>query len=206
MRAVKIPRLEGSGIGPRTESCLNWDGPISTVLCLHQGNIYTKRKLREWRDQKCIPLVGEITPLTCAVRQNIPSRGRRYSTQNEKLPKLGWTYRHDTVVALRNIYRKRKLRAWTEQKCIPLDGEITPLTCAVRQNIPSQGRRYRAQNGKLPKLGWTYRQGTVLAPSKYLYQKEATGMDRPEMYSASRCYNRTYLSGPSKYPVSIDAV
>ena len=142
MRPVKISRLGGSGIGPRTESCLNWDGPISTVLCLHQGNIYTKRKLREWRDQKCIPLVGEITPLTCAVRQNIPSRGRRY----------------------------------------------------------------RAQNEKLPKLGWTYRQGIVLAPRKYLYQKEATGMERPQMYSASRWYNPTYLCGPSKYPVSIDTV
>ena len=65
-------RLEGGGIGPRTESCLYWDGPIAMVLCLHEGNIYTKRKLRAWRDQKCIPLVGAITPLTCADRQNTP--------------------------------------------------------------------------------------------------------------------------------------
>ena len=134
MRAVKVPVLEEGGIGPRTESCVNWDGPIAMVPSSHQRNIYTKRKLRAWTDQKCIPLVGEITPLTCAVRQNIPSRGRRY----------------------------------------------------------------RAQNGKLPKLGWTYRHGTVLAPRKYLYQKEATDMERPEMYSASRCKNSTYLCGPSK--------
>ena len=50
----------GRRFGPRTESCLNWDGPIAMVPCLHQGNIYTKRKLRVWRDQKCIPLVGAI--------------------------------------------------------------------------------------------------------------------------------------------------
>ena len=28
--------------------------------CLHQGNIYTKRKLRVWRDKKYVPLVGAI--------------------------------------------------------------------------------------------------------------------------------------------------
>ena len=142
MRAVKVPRLEGGGIRPRTESCLNWDVPIAKVPCLHQGNIYTKRKLLAWRDQKCIPLVGAITP----------------------------------------------------------------LICAGRQNTPSGLMRYRAKTGKLRKLGRTYRHGTVLPPKKYLYQKEATGMERPEMYSASRCNNPTYLCGPSKYPVSRETV
>ena len=64
MRVVKIPRFEVGGIGPRTKSCQNWDGPIALVPCLPQGNINTKRKLRAWRDQKCISLVGAITPLT----------------------------------------------------------------------------------------------------------------------------------------------
>ena len=142
MRALKIPRLEGGSIGPRTESCVNWDGPISMVPCLHQGNIHTKRKLRVWRDQKCIPLVGAITP----------------------------------------------------------------LTCAGPKNTPPQGRQYRAQNGKLRKLGRTDLHGTVFAPRKYSHQKEATGMERPEMYSASRCNYPTYLCGPSKYSASREAV
>ena len=142
MRAVKVPRLEGFGKGPRTESCLNWDGHIATVPCLHQKNIYNKRKLRAWRDQKCISLVGGITPLICADRQCTQSRLMRF----------------------------------------------------------------RAKIGKLRKLGRTYRHGTVLAPRKYLYQKEATGMERQEMYSASRCNNPTYLCGPSNYPVSREAV
>ena len=114
-------------MGPRTESLVNWYGPIAMVPCLHQGNIYTKMKVRVCRDQKCIPLVGAITPLNCAGLQNTPSRGRQY----------------------------------------------------------------RAQNGKFGKLGRTYGRGTVFAPRKYLYQKEATGMERPEMYSVSRCNNRT---------------
>ena len=88
VRAVKIPCLEGGGIRPRTESCVIWDGPIAMVPCLHQGNIYTKRKLRVWRDQKCIPLVGAKTILTCACRQSTPSRGRRYRAQNGKLRNL----------------------------------------------------------------------------------------------------------------------
>ena len=142
MRAVKIPRLVGGRIGPRTESLVNWDGPMAMVPCLHQGNTYTKRKLRVWRDQKCIPLVGAITLLNCGGRHNTPSRGRQY----------------------------------------------------------------RAQNGMFGKLGRTCGHGTVFVPRKYLYQKEATGMERPEMYSVSRCNNPTYLCGPSKYPVSSEAV
>ena len=61
-------------------------------------------------------------------------------------------------------------------------------------------------NGNLIKLGRTYRHGTVFAPKKYLYRKEATGVERPETYSTSRCNNPIYLCGPSKYPVSREAV
>ena len=144
MRAVKIPRLEGGGIGPRTESCLNLDGPIAMVQCLHQGNIHTKRNLRAWRDQKCIPLVGPITPLTYVGRKNTPCRGRRYWTQNGKLPKLKHTYRHGTVMAPRKYLYQKEVRAWRDQKFIALVGAITPLTCASRQNTPSRRRRNRA--------------------------------------------------------------
>ena len=152
MRAVKIPRLEGGSIGPRTESCINLDGPISMVPCLHQGNIYTKRKQRVWRDQKCIPLLGAITPLTCAGRQSNPSRGRQDRAQNGKFGKLGRPMAMVPCLHKGNIYTKRKLRVWRVQKCIPLVGAITPLTCAVRQSTPSRGRHYRAQYGKLQRL------------------------------------------------------
>ena len=94
-----------------------------------------------------------------------------------------------------NIYTKWKLRVWMDQKCIPIVGAITPLNCAGRQNTPSRGRQYRAQNGKLGKLGRTYGHGTVFAPRKYLYKKEATGMETQEKYSVSWCNNPTYLCG-----------
>ena len=127
MGAVIVPRLDRGSIRPRTESLVNRDRPMAMVPCLHQGNIYTKRKLRVWRDQKCIPLVGAITPLNRAGRHNTLSRGKQY----------------------------------------------------------------RAQNAKFGKLGRTYGHGTMFAPRKYLYQKEATGMERSEMYSVSRCNNPT---------------
>ena len=88
VRAVIIPRLEGGSIGPSTESFGKWDVPMAMVPCLHQENIYTKRKLRVYTDQKCIPLVGAITPLTCAGRQNTLSRGRQDRSQYGKLHKL----------------------------------------------------------------------------------------------------------------------
>ena len=208
---------------------------MAMVTCLHQGNIYTKRKLRVWRDQKCIPLVGAITPLKCEGHQNTPSRGRQYRAHNGKFGKLGRTYGHGTVFAPRkyvyqkeatgmerpemysvsrcnnptylfgchitssrggqytaqngkfgnwdgpmamvlcfhqgNMYTKRKLRVWRDQKCIPLVGATTPLNCEGRQNTPSRGRQYRARNGKFGELGRTYGHGTVFAPRKYLYQK-----------------------------------
>ena len=125
MRAVIIPSLEGGSIRLRKESLVNWDGPMAMVPCLHQGNIYTISKLWVWRDQKCIPLIGAITPLTCAGRQITQSRVRHYLAQKGKFGKMGRTYGHDTVIA----------------------------------------------------------------PRKYLYQKEATGMERLEMYSDSRCNN-----------------
>ena len=86
--AVKVPHLEGGSIGPRTESWVFYDGLISMVPCFYQGNIYTKKKIRVWIDQKCIPLVGAITTLTFAGRHSTPSRGRQYREQYGRLHKL----------------------------------------------------------------------------------------------------------------------
>ena len=142
MRAVKLSRLKGVGIGLKTESCMNWGGPIAMVPCLHQGNIYFKRKLWVWRDQKHVPLV-------CAK---------------------------------------------------------TLLTCADRQTISSQGSQYRPENANLRKFGLNYRHGTVFTPKQYLYQKEATGMEKPEMYFLTRCKKPSYLCGLSNYHISRESV
>ena len=142
MRAVKLPRLKGGGMGSRAETCINWGGSLALVQCLHQGNIYIKRQPGVWRDQKCISLVGAETP----------------------------------------------------------------FTCAGRQTTPSQGRRYRAENGNLRKLGMIYGLDTVFAPKQYSYQKGTRGMEGPYKHFRIRCKNPCSLCGWSNYPVSKEAV
>ena len=104
VRAVKLSRLKEGSIGSRAETCLNWGGPITMVPCLHQSNIYIKRKLRVWRDQKCIALVGAKNPLTCAGHQTTPSQGSLCRAENGN---LGWSYHHGTMFAPRQyLYQK----------------------------------------------------------------------------------------------------
>ena len=101
-----------------------------------------------------------------------------------------------------NDYTKRKLQVWRVQKCIPVFGAKTILTCARRQTTPSHVSQYRTENGNFRKSGSTFRHGTVFEPKQCLYQKEATGIASPKIYSSSRCKNRTYLCGTENYPVS----
>ena len=176
------------------------------VPCFNQGNINTKMKLRAWRDQKGIPIVGAITPLTCAGRQNTPSRGRRYRAQNGKLPKLGRNYRHSTVFAPRKYSYQQEATGILRPEMYSTSWCNNPTYLCGPSKYTVSREVVWAQNGKFPKLGRTYCHGTVFAPRKYLYQNEATGMERPEMYSASRCHNPTYLCGPSKYSVPRKAV
>ena len=50
----------------------NFGIPIPIIPRLHQSNGYSKRKLRAWRVQKCIALVGADTVLTTAWKQSTP--------------------------------------------------------------------------------------------------------------------------------------
>ena len=108
VRAVKLFHLKGVGIGPSTETCQNLGGHTTMVLCLHQGNIYVKKKLQVWRDKKYIPLVSAKISLTCVGRQTNPSKGSWYRAKNGNLRKVGWTYSHDTVFAPRQYLQEKE--------------------------------------------------------------------------------------------------
>ena len=143
MRAVKLPHLEGGGIGPRTKSCVNWGGTIAMVPCSHQGNNYTKRKLRVLRDQKCIPLVGaKIIPVRAVKLPRFNLCGIRPRPESY----VNWGGLIAMVPHLHqgNMYTKRKLRIWQDQKCIWLVGAKTILPCAGCQTTPSRRRKYKA--------------------------------------------------------------
>ena len=104
------------------------------------------------------------------------------------------------------FYLKRKLQVWRVQKCIFLVSTKTALTCAGLQTTPSHVSQYRAENGNLRKFRSTFRHGTVFAPKRCLYQKEAIGMESPKMHSSHQCKNRTYLCRTANYPISCKSV
>ena len=53
VRAYKLHSFVQRRIGPTMDFWGNSGVPIVMVPCLHQDNIYIKRKLRVWRAQKC---------------------------------------------------------------------------------------------------------------------------------------------------------
>ena len=71
----KLPRIIGGNIGPTMEICRSSGLPIPMLPRLHQSNGYIKKKLRVWRAQKCIALVGADTVLTRAAPQTTPYHG-----------------------------------------------------------------------------------------------------------------------------------
>ena len=94
-----------------------------------------------------------------------------------------------------NVNIKMKLQVWRVQICIVLVGAKSALTCAGRKTTPSQVSNYGAENGNLMKSGSIFRYGTVFTPKQCLYEKEATGMESPKMYSSSRC-KKSHLPMP----------
>ena len=96
---------------------------------------------------------------------------------------------------------KRKLRVWRAQKCNPLVGAETALTCAESQTNPFHGGDYRPENGNMRNFRPTNRHGTMFAPKQWLHQKEATGFESSKMYCTSGCRNPTSLCGVANYPV-----
>ena len=110
--------------------------PILMVPRLHQSNGNIKRKLRAWRVQKYITLVGADIVLRSAGPQSIPFHGgsiwpRMEISGNSCLPILMVLRFHEN-----NINIKRELRAWRVQKCITLVGADTVLTSAGPQSNP----------------------------------------------------------------------
>ena len=166
------------------------------VPCLHQSNLFIKTKLRLWRVQKCIPLVGAKTTLTCVDLQTTLSHVKLSTAENGNLRKFGSTICHGTVFAPNHCLYKIEGAGMGVQKFILLVGAKTALTCAGLQTTTTHVRRYSC----------TFHLGTMFVPKQSLYQKEAAGMESPKMYSCSWCKNRTYLCGPSNYPVSCETV
>ena len=107
MRGRKLPRVMGGSIESREEICEISGLPIPMVPRLHQSNGYINRKLRAWRVQKCIPLVGADTVLTSAEPQTIPRHGGQCRVQRGTLRNFGPTNPHGTAFTIMQwLYQK----------------------------------------------------------------------------------------------------
>ena len=129
MRGRKLLRFMGDSIGPGMEICETSGLPIATVPCLHYSNGYIKRKLRVWRAQICIALVGAETVLTSAGQQTTAFHGQ-YKAENGNIRNFGRINPHCTAFTPKEWLYQREARVWRAQKFITLVGGETVLTCA----------------------------------------------------------------------------
>ena len=89
------------------ELCETSSLPIPMVQRLHQSNGYIKRKLRVWRAQKCIALVGAEVVHTSAGPQTTLFHGRHYKDGNGNVRNFGPTNPHGTAFAPKQwLYQK----------------------------------------------------------------------------------------------------
>ena len=139
VRGRKLPRFMGCSIIPRMEICVNSGLPIPMVPRLHQSNGNIKRKLRAWRVQKCITLVGADTVLTREGRKVPRFMGGSIGPRIDICGTSGLPLAMVPHLHQRSGNIKNKLRAWTVQKCITLVGVDTVLTIAGPQSTPFHG-------------------------------------------------------------------
>ena len=72
VRVNKLPRVLHRSIGQAIEIFKISGLPINMAPCLHQCNVYIKRKLLAWRAQKCNLLVSAKTAPTGTGQQSTP--------------------------------------------------------------------------------------------------------------------------------------
>ena len=206
VRGRKVPRIKGGTTGSTKEICETSVLPIPMVPRLHQCHGYIKRKLRAWRVQKCIALVGEDTVLTSAWPQTTTCHWGQYRVHQGNMRNFGPTNTHGTPSAPMQWLYQKEATGMESSKCIALVGADTVLTSVGPQTTPCHGGQYSVHQGNMRNLGPTNTHDTACATMQWLCQKEATGIEISKIYCPSRCRYSTYQCGAANYPVSWGAV
>ena len=84
-------------MGPSVQICGYSGLTFAEVPYLHQSNLHMKRKLREWRTQKCNPCFGAESPLRSTGLQTTRFDAASYGAVSASLRKLGASFRRGTV-------------------------------------------------------------------------------------------------------------
>ena len=122
MRVWKLTRSKQGSIRLRMEICENSCPPFSKVPRLHQGNVHIKRKLHTRRAQKCISLLGAKNTLASTGTQTTSFHGGSIGPKMEICENSGLPFTMVPRLHQSNVYIKRKLWVWSDQKYIPLVG------------------------------------------------------------------------------------
>ena len=99
VRASKLPGFMQRRMGPSVQICGKSGLSFAEVPCLHKSNLHMKRKLREWRTQKCNPCFGAESPPRSTRLQTIRFHAAPYWTVSANLRKGGASFRRGTVFA-----------------------------------------------------------------------------------------------------------
>ena len=126
-------------------------------------------------------LVGATTLPIGTGLQTTPCHAAPYWADNGSFRKFGSTYSLGTVFLPQQCLYLNEAMGVESPKCNFLLGANTVQTVAGLQTTPCHAAPYRAGNGNFQKFGSTCCLGTVFAPKRCLYQKEATGVESPKI-------------------------
>ena len=110
LRSRKLPGFMGVSIRPRMEICETSGLPIPMVPRLHQSNAYIKRKLGEWRAQKCNAIVGADTIFTSAGPQTTPFHRGQHWAKNGNMRKFWPTNPHGSALTPKQSLHQKEPR------------------------------------------------------------------------------------------------
>ena len=127
IQACKQPGFMQRGIG-LTDQIYGSLGVLFTMVpCLHQCNVYIKRKLRECRAQKCNSCFGAKSPLRSTDCKPPGFMQRRLGSTVQIYRSSGLIFAMVPFLHQCNIYIKRKLRECRAQNCNTCFGAKSPL-------------------------------------------------------------------------------
>ena len=176
VRTYKEPCFMQRRIGSTVQNCENSGIAIAMVPCLHQWNVYIKRKLKASSAQKCKPCFGAKSPLRTTDLQRTLFHAAPYMADSTKLREFGDSYHHGTVFAPDKCLYQKEAEDMQYPKCKPYFGAKSPLRRTDLQRTLFHAAPQRADSPNLSEFGAGYRHVTVFTPTECLYQKEAQGM------------------------------
>ena len=163
------------------EICGSSGPPIVMVPCVHQINVYIKRKLRVWGIQKCNFLVGAKTVPTSLGLQTTSCHAESYGPRMESCGISGLPIAMVPCLHQINVHIKWKLRVWGTQKCNFLVGaknrtyRYGPANYLVSSNL-IQRQQWKFAEFRVHLSPW-YR----VCTKSMFYQKEGTAVGNPKM-------------------------